>query len=134
MADKPLISAKTMGSLRALDARAMPDAGTLERPGAKVPNGRGGTTVSPATTRAIVGRFAEGTGDGVGQQEPLEETEGELRRRGATARYNVAVGEDVRETDALLIFGLRYQVVYAPPPSAYSSSRLVGLKLDGPAA
>lgn len=130
---RALISARTMRTLRALDASAMPDEGTLVRPGAEVSNGRGGVTKGADTTRAIVGRFAEGTGDGVGQQEPLEDEEGELRRRGATARYNVAVGEDVVETDELYLFGLRYGVVYTPPPAAYSSSRLVGLKLLGPA-
>jgi hypothetical protein len=134
MAGKPLISTRTMRSLRALDERAMPDAGVIERRGPDVPNGRGTVIPGSLTTRAIVGRFSEGTGDGVGQQEPLEDEESELRRRGATARYKVAVGEDVRESDAIVLFDLRYQVVYAPPPSAYSSSRLVGLKLDGPAA
>ena len=132
MAGTPLISAKTMRSLRALDERAMPDTATLVRPGAPISNGRGATIPGPATSRPLAVRFAHGSGDGVGQQGQAEDDREELIQRGATARMRVAVAEDVRETDELVFGGHRYNVIYAPDPTAYSSSRLVGLKLLGP--
>lgn len=132
MARSP-ISARTMRSLRALDASAMPDTATLTRPGAPIPNGRGGTTPGAATTRTLAGRFANGSGEGVGQQGKAEDDTAELVRRGATARYKVAVDEDVRETDELTFGGDRYNVVYVAKVSTYSSSKLIGLKLISPA-
>lgn len=133
MAGKPLISPSTMRSLRAIDERAMPDIATLIQPGDRVPDGRGNTTPGTPVTRPLAGRFSHGSGDGVGQQGMAEDDREELVRRGATARMRIATTEDVTEDDELVYGGQHYNIVYAPTPTAYSSSRLIGLKLIGPA-
>lgn len=131
MAGRSLLSSRTMTALRRLDERAMPDTATLIRPEPPVANGRGGTTPWISTSRTIVGRFSHGAGDGVGQRGELEADVAELVRRGATARFKVAVVEDVNEGDELISGGQRYNIIYAPTPTAYTSSRLLGLKLIG---
>lgn len=121
---RPLISANAINRIRLqVDEAAMPDTISIVRT-VRVSNGRGGftetTTQIDYPCRWSIVRARTGEEGGVQVQ--------------SQGTYNAAMhlSADVKPTDTAIFHSEKYETVWTPEPSAYSTSRVVGLEFVGP--
>jgi hypothetical protein len=124
---KPILSTRTLTSLRRLAERAMQDAVSFSVPGVPVSNGRGGVEPGVPTVVAGLARYLDGAGDA---KEPAL---GQLTLRQAQARLWWPLGASaIPEGAGVTAQGEVWHVVYAPEPDALSVFRLLGIKRGTP--
>jgi Phage head-tail joining protein len=112
-----LLSAADIADLTALDVSGMPDTCTITTT-TQVPDGGGGQTETTTTATAIC-RFVARTG--------REISDAQLREQGDYLIYLPKA--TVIANTARVTFGARtFIVIWTPPNTGYSTSRVVGLK------
>jgi hypothetical protein len=118
---RPLISSRTLRSLRGIAERAQQDQGTIQRPrllddgaGSTYPDPAGPETIATPCSITAVRDLPPG---------PLRE---QVLEHG---RYLLTVPRDtdLRATDQFQALGTLYQVTWAPPPDALSVERIAAL-------
>lgn len=112
-----LLSDSDIADLTALDVSGMPDT-CIVTTITQVPDGGGGYTETPVNA-TVACRFVPRTG--------REVSGDQLREQGDYFLY-IPKATIVANTAVITFGGKTYQVVYTPPNTGYSTSRVLGLK------
>jgi hypothetical protein len=112
-----LLSAADLADLYALDASAMPDTATITTV-TQVDDG-GGSYTTPDTSATSPCRLVAASGDEAGEDQ--------VRERGSYRLY-LPRATTIAATSTVTVAGRTFHVVWTPPVTTYSTSRVVGLE------